>query len=191
LAPQFDGPRLCDDDWSVSPDLVKTKELLDHLMKTYSIDPRRVYTTGQSMGYLAGCELNIRYPDFFAGSLMVSGFWNPGRMACLGNKNMWFFVSEGDTRAYINTISAVENIEKTGAKVGRYRWDGRLGKAELERLAKLASDDGCGIKLTVFDRDSTVPVTATINNEATNHRGVWQLVYDLEAVRDWLFNCMI
>lgn len=187
VVPQFEGPRLCDDDWSVSEDLEKDIELLDHLMNEYSIDRNRVYTTGQSMGFLAGCELNIRYPDLFAASLMVSGFWNPNTMTALQDQNIWFFVSSGDTRAYENTSAAIDNIEASGTKVSRYYWNGNENKEILNAKARKAASEDCNIKYTIFDKDSTVPAAATVKNEATNHRGVWQLVYDLEAVRDWLF----
>lgn len=187
VAPQFEEVRLCDDDWSVSDEVEKDKKLLDYLLDTWSIDRDRVYTTGQSMGYLSGCELNIRYPDFFAASLMVSGFWNPERMRALKDQTMWFLVSEGDTRAFENTSAAMANIEADGGEVARFHWDARKAKSELNRLVREAAKDPRKLKFTTFVKDSTVAPYMTVCNESSNHRGGWDLVYDLEEVRNWLF----
>ena len=40
-------------------------------------DKNRIYGTGQSMGCMMLCELNIRYPGFFGGCFLVAGQWNP------------------------------------------------------------------------------------------------------------------
>jgi predicted peptidase len=190
LSPQFPGPTIVEDDFSATEELETAKSLLDHIMSQYNIDRNRVYATGQSMGFLSSCELNIRYPKLFAGSLMVSGFWNPETMTALKDKNMWFFVSEGDDKAYDIMNKAIENLEAAGAKVSRYIWNGKAGKEALNEAIRKASGDGCNIKYTVFEKDSTVPEGLPADT-ASNHRGTWHLLYGLEAIRDWLFTNQI
>lgn len=62
LAVQYslDGP-LTRDDFTVNEQGVRQiLGVLDHVLESFSIDRNKVYTTGQSMGCMTSCELNIR-----------------------------------------------------------------------------------------------------------------------------------
>lgn len=186
LAPQYPGARIVEDDFSATEELEITKRLLDHIIEQYSIDTKRVYTTGQSMGCMSSCELNIRYPDLFAASLLIAGPWNPETMVTLTQKNLWILVSAGDELASKYMNASVEGLEQAGADVARYYWDGKEDKEALNRKIEKAAAEGHRIKYTVFEKDSTVP-EGDVKDIANNHRGTWILVYTLPAIRDWLF----
>jgi len=188
LSPQFPWPRIVDDDFSANKYVELDKSLIDYLTTVYSIDRNRIYLTGQSMGFLASCELNVRYPDYFAATLCVGGFWNPESMVVLKDKNIWFFVSEGDDRAFVTMVPAVDNLEAAGALVGRYHWNAKISTEELNAAIRAVSNDGNNIKFTLFDKDSTVPDFIPAKSVGTNHRGTWYLMYGIEAIREWLFN---
>jgi predicted peptidase len=137
------------------------------------------------MGFLSGCELNLRYPDLFAGNLLVSGFWNPETMTALINKNIWFFVSEGDFNAKKTIDRVIDKMEQAGARIGRYCWDGTASLESLNAEAKKAANDGNNIKYVVFQGKSVA------REYCPNcHRATWLLAYQIEAVREWLFSVM-
>ncbi|MGH1554443.1 alpha/beta hydrolase-fold protein [Streptomyces sp. L7] len=48
------------------------------MTQQYSIDRKRRYTTGQSMGAMMSLGLNIKYPDLFAAAFIVAGQWPRG-----------------------------------------------------------------------------------------------------------------
>lgn len=191
LAPQVDkhpyGP-MTDDDFNVTPDFDRMKAVLDHVMARFPVDPKRVYTTGQSMGCMASCELNIRYPDLFAASLLVAGQWSPERMAnsCAGN-NFWILVSEGDTKAFPGMNAVTEAMEKAGAKVGRYRWDGKAPSEELSAKARMAMQEKVNVRYTVLEGDSVLP-EGSPKFPGGHHVCTWPVVYKIDGLKEWLFS---
>ena len=189
LAPQVDkypyGP-MTNDDFEVTPDFDRVKAILDFVMEHYPVDAGRVYTSGQSMGCMASCEMNIRYPDLFAASLLVAGQWSPERMAesCARNK-LWILVSEHDAKAFPGMNAVTEAMEKAGAKVGRYRWDAK--NADLEAEVCKVLDDDVNVHYTVYEGSSVVPAGADPNPGA-NHMATWPVTYQINALKQWLFS---
>jgi predicted peptidase len=183
LSPQFPGPTIVEDDYSVADALETAKRLIDHVVGAYRIDRSRIYHTGQSMGYLAGCELNIRYPDLFAGCLFVSGFWNPETMTALKDKNIWFLVSAGD-HARQKMDAAIANLEAGGADVARYAWDAAEGVGAIDEKVRDACKEWHRIRYTVFDKGSAEAATYPYGD----HRATWLFCYQVEALREWLFS---
>jgi predicted peptidase len=118
LAPQIsEGDILATDDYQVSPTVDKIKKLIDAVLKKYPVDLSRIYITGQSMGCMAACELTVRYPSFFAASLLIAGKWDPARMALLKDPAMWIFVSQADEKAFPGMNEVVKTMEKAGTHV--------------------------------------------------------------------------
>ena len=185
LVPQYDGEvSLTNDSFTCAPEIETIKDILDYVAGTYSVDRDRIYTTGQSMGCMASCELNIRYPDYFAASLLVAGQWDPEKMGKLTGNNFWICVARNDLKAFpgMNAVSAA--LEANGADVGHYTWDSRYSIEEFNSLAREAMRDGKHIRHTVFwDRGE--------NGEERpwmGHDGTWPVVYSIEALRDWMFS---
>lgn len=67
LAPEY-GSVVVDDEYKPSPLFDATADLVLAVTKKYSVDPKRRYATGQSMGAMMSLGLNIKYPDLFAAS---------------------------------------------------------------------------------------------------------------------------
>lgn len=162
------------------------KPILDHVMSTYNIDEKRVYTTGQSGGCMTSCELNHRYPDLFAASLLVAGQWNVERMKNTKNNHYWICVSEHDVQAFPGMTELVCTLEKEGAHVSRYECDAKSTSDELNRLANQAAKENSNIKFTVFQGDSVVE-EGFPKTPITNHLSTWQIAYGIDEIRDWLF----
>lgn len=189
LAPQI--PRhvkLTKDSFEVSEELETLKGMIDDVAARYAIDRDRIYATGQSMGCMAFCEMNIRYPDYFAGSLLVAGQWSPERMAesCARNR-LWILVSEHDEKAFPGMNAVTAAMEAAGARVGRYRWDAKAAPEQLEQLAAEAMRDDVNIRYTVFEGSSVVPAWKD-DNPATNHVCTWAKAYTIRALMEWLFS---
>lgn len=191
LAPQIGkepyGP-MTSDDFQVTPDLERVVAILSHVMREYPVDDRRVYTTGQSMGCMASCELNIRYSELFAASLLVAGQWDPEKMAekC-ADANLWILVSGNDAKAFPGMNAATEAMEVNGASVYRYTWDAK--RDDLEEQARLARKDTCNVRYTVFADSSVVP-EGIDPNPGMNHIFTWPVVYEITELKRWLFSCM-
>lgn len=189
LAPQIDkGPRgpMTDDTFHVTADFDKVVEILEYVLATYPVDRKRLYTTGQSMGCMASCELNIRYPDLFAASLLVAGQWDPEKMAkkCCHNK-LWIMVSEGDTKAYPGMNAVTDAMEAAGARVGRYRWDAKA--SQLNEQIRKVQEDNVNIRYTVLTGDSVLP-DGHPRFPGAYHMATWPVVYQMDGLKQWLFS---
>ena len=191
LAPQVDkfpyGP-MTHDDFTVTEDFDRVKAILDHVLENYSVDRRRIYTTGQSMGCMASCELNIRYPDLFAASLLVAGQWSPEKMAENCPKgNFWILVSEGDRKAYPGMTAVTDAMEQAGAAVLRSRWDGMKTPEELTELASAEMAKEGNVRFTVFEGDSVLRDCPN-PNPGSYHMATWPVVYPVDGLKEWLFS---
>ena len=190
LAPQIDRSiHLTSNGFRAAPELETIKALLDDVISRYPVDRSRVYATGQSMGCMASCELNIRYPKLFAASLLVAGQWSPERMAerC-ADCRFWIFVSEHDARAFPGMNAVTDAMEAAGARVRRYRWDAKENPEALAALAREAMGDDAAVRYTVFCGSSVVPPEGD-DTPGGNHTSTWNAVYPIEPVREWLFSC--
>ncbi len=61
--------------------LAAVKEMLDSLISTGTVDTRRIYCTGLSMGGMGTLDLLLRYPDLFAAVQPVCGAVNIDRLS--------------------------------------------------------------------------------------------------------------
>lgn len=186
VCPVF-GPEelLTHDDFTCLPRLYDVKGLLDDVASQYSIDPERIYTTGQSMGCMASCELMCAYPDYFAGAVLVAGQWDPERCGtAMVRQNLWIMVSENDLKAHPGMDAVTAAIEKNGGTVARLWWDASRPE-ELDRLAWEALNTPANVYYTVFRGDSVVS-PGEDPTPGSNHTCTWRIAYQIPAVRDWL-----
>ncbi|HWQ46623.1 MAG TPA: hypothetical protein VN376_07140, partial [Longilinea sp.] len=190
LVPQVPhGVPLTRDDFVASQELNIIKDLLDEVVETYNIDKNRIYTTGQSQGCMASCELNVRYPDYFAASLLVSGQWDPKSMAeKLVNKHLFIALSEGGQREFPGMNAVTNALEKAGAKVAHTRLNARKSKTELNQDVKELIATGANILYTTYNANSVLPDDGKQYPSIYHHLRGWVITYDIEAVRDWLFS---
>lgn len=189
LAPQIDRHvHLTNDDFSCSKEIEDIKALLDYVVDHNPVDRKRIYTTGQSMGCMSSCELNIRYPDLFAASLLVAGQWSPEKMAAsCPHNNFWILVSEGDFKAFPGMTAVTDAMEQAGAVVARYRWDGDIGGEKLTEYARNAMMERANVRFTVFNGSTVVPEGTDIN-PGSNHVCTWPVAYQVRGLKEWLFS---
>lgn len=172
VAPQYPVVTV-DDNWNYSHHLDATVELLEELQRNYSVDSNRIYTTGQSMGCMSSIVLMLKRPDLFAGALLVAGKWKPELMAPLADQNIWIISCEGDGHSNELQGKAVELWREAGATVAEATWDMEATAEEFEQWVDDMRKQNTHLLFTHF--------------RGGNHRATWYVAYDIEGIRDWLF----
>ncbi|MGM9815735.1 MAG: alpha/beta hydrolase-fold protein [Lepagella sp.] len=163
-----------DDNWNYSHHLDATIELIRDLQSRYSIDPDRIYTTGQSMGCMSSIVMMLKEPDLFAAALLVAGKWNPDLMAPLAKQNIWIISCEGDQSSLSLQSKAVELWRQLGCSVSEATWDMTLPVEGLSFLGEDLSAEGNHLLFTHLT--------------GGNHRATWFVAYGIPSVQDWLFS---
>lgn len=162
-----------DDNWNYSHHLDATIALLKDLQTRYSIDPKRIYATGQSMGCMSSIVMMLKEPDLFAAALLVAGKWNPSLMGPLDKQNIWIISCEGDVSSSSLQGQAVELWRSQGSKVTEATWDMTLPQEQLSAEADKMRAEGYHLLFTHLT--------------GGNHRATWFIAYGIEGVQDWLF----
>lgn len=162
-----------DDNWNYSHHLDATIALLKDLQTRYSIDSKRIYTTGQSMGCMSSIVMMLKEPDLFAGALLVAGKWNPALMGPLAQQNIWIISCEGDASSNTLQGQAVELWRSQGATVTEATWNMTLPVESLSAEADKMRAEGSHLFFTHLT--------------GGNHRATWFVTYGIPAVQDWLF----
>ena len=182
------GPKdiLTHDNFTFDSKIYAMKDVIDDLKKEYPIDGDQIFLTGQSMGCMSACQLMIRYPDYFAGAMLVAGQWEPVKTAeALKNKRVWILVSENDRKAYPGMNAVLNELKNQGGDYEVIFLDAKLPENEIETQMRREAAGNSNIKYTVFAGDSVVP-DGMAAGPGSNHTCTWRVAYSIEAVRDWL-----
>lgn len=161
------------DDHKWTPGLTLVRNLIHHVIDTYAVDKERVYGTGQSQGGMANIALSDKEPNLFAAQYLVACQWDVDEMAAMKDKKLWIVVCKGDTKAYPGMMEATKKWESLGSQVVRGTWNSHSSPKKFAKLtAKMAP--AAPIHFTVF--------------KGGNHMYTWSVAYDIEGIRDWLFD---
>lgn len=172
LAPQYDCV-IADDTSTTTQQMDMTVDLIKVLIKAYSIDPSRIYNTGQSMGGMTAIAMDIKYPDLFAASFLVACQWDAAKVGPMASIPLWIIVSQGDTKASPGQDKITAALVKLGTTVCKATWEAKDSEAALKKEVVDMRRHGCQINYTTFKNG--------------NHRYTWQYAYSIPGVRDWLF----
>jgi predicted peptidase len=122
LVPQSSG-----EGWAARGQLMLVPELIAAIAKSYSIDPRRIYIGGQSLGGFGVYTLVGMHPDLFAAAFVLSGEADESHAGVLARVPFWIFHGSADrivpvARAY----KMRDAIRKAGgiARYTEYRGEG-------------------------------------------------------------------
>lgn len=185
VAPHYET--VCaDDDFHVAWQADATAALVRALTKAYPVDKTRIYGTGQSMGCMMLCELLVRNPGFFAGTLLVAGQWDPARMAAAHSENIWAVVSAGDRKAFPIMGACMDAMEQAGGCVSRSYLDAQADASLLDAQIRFQKQRACNLNFTWFEGDSVIP-EGMEPNPGLHHVSTWAKAYDIKALREWLF----
>ena len=173
LAPQYDTV-IVDDNYQYGPELDRTIHLIEDLSKKYSIDRKRIYNTGQSMGGMTSIAMDVKYPNFFAASYLVACKWNAEVTSPLGQQNIWAVAAEGDPGAMPSMAEILGNLENAGAKIIRQTIDASGEQSKINEQVSSIIQPDCHIYYTLYTGGS--------------HRYTWQHAYDMKPAMEWIFS---
>jgi predicted peptidase len=134
LAPQCPAGKLWADPMSDQPldQLRLVLELLDSIEKEFSIDAKRLYVIGISMGGYATWDIIARRPNRFEAAVPICGGGNPAKAPRLVNTAIWAFHGEKDDLVKVEeSRMMIAAIERAGGKpkyteyrgVGHSAWE--------------------------------------------------------------------
>lgn len=186
LAPQY-PEKTAFDDFTTTWHADATAELIRDLCTRYAIDDNRIYGTGQSMGCMMLCDLNIRYPDLFTACYLVAGQWDPEKMTAVASKNLWILVSEKDEKAWPTMNASMEKLEAKGVRIARGHLDAKADARTKRAFAEAVLSQGANIQMTHYEGASDLP-EGMKPFPGCYHLCTWLWAYDIEPIREWMFS---
>ena len=187
LAPQY-SRQVVNDNGDITSDLDATVNLVkDHLLSKYSIDEKKLYATGQSMGGMMAIVMNFKYPDLFAASYLVACQWNEKEVTPMAKNNLWIMVSTGDEKAYPGMNTITSELIKRGATVARDTWKADYTNEQFLEGARKVIAQKSNIKYTTLEK-GTNPYLAKDANPGSEHTGTWKVAYSFSGIKDWMFS---
>ncbi len=161
-----------------------TIRLVQYLCGQWSIDTKRLYTTGQSMGGMMSMYFNVAHPKFFAASLYAGCQWDTSVMAGFATDNFIYGVAGGDERASAGMASLRTILENEGKTISSAEWSAKLPAEEQEANVKALLSEGNNVNFIVFTKGSVLPE----DGRGMEHMCSFDYVYRLEAARDWIYS---
>jgi predicted peptidase len=110
-------------DWTLKEPFSKTPtepnrlalELVDAIQKEYSVDPKRIYVTGLSMGGFGTWDLISRHPEKFAAAVPICGGGDPKQAEKIATIPIWVFHGAKDGAVKVErSRDMVEALKKAG-----------------------------------------------------------------------------
>lgn len=186
LAPQY-SRQVVDVNGDITSDLDATVNLIrDYLISKYSIDEKKLYATGQSMGGMMAIVMNYKYPELFAASYLVACQWNPKEVSTMAKNNLWITVSTGDAKAYPGMNAITSELIKRGATVAKDNWRADYTDAQFLEGARKVIAQKSNIKYTTLEK-GTNPYLPKDANPGLEHSGTWKVAYNIPGIKDWMF----
>jgi predicted peptidase len=159
-------------------------ELIDQVASSFPIDEDRLYLTGLSLGGIGGFDILPKYPDRFAGALLIAATGDPSRMPLMRDVPVWATHSIDDpvVNYTTGTLALMNALDAAGALVTRGQWPGNLPEREAEaealRLWAQAEANGSHTLFTTYSAGTT-PVSAHWS---------WVPTYLNDVMIDWLYS---
>lgn len=180
LVPQFSGVAV-NDAYQRLPEVDALPGLIAELAAAESIDPARVYATGQSMGGMISAYLNVAYPDLFAASILVDCHWDKAVYDQLAMHKL-IYITAGDHLQ--NDIDALEEAARKDGKSYTYAsWSAKLPQATQDDLAQTMLAKGAPINIFNFEPGTVLPE----NGQGSEHMYSFDYAWRLAPCREWLF----
>lgn len=110
-----------DDSWSKPTQQKRLVELLDHIVKNYSVDEDHICLTGLSMGGYGSWRLAADHPEKFSAVVPVCGGGDPADAEKLKSLPIWVFHGDQDGAVpFQRSVEMVEAIQKAGGEKIRF-----------------------------------------------------------------------
>jgi predicted peptidase len=165
-----------------------TARLIESVTDEYSVDPDRVYGTGQSMGCMTIMYLAAQYPDLFAAELFVSGQWDVSTLGSLAGENFFYIAAGGDENASGGQADVQAMLDEAGVSYGTATWDATWSAEQSAEAAAELFAAGNSINFATFETGTVLEGEGAASGPANSeHMASFQPAYEIEALRDWLF----
>ena len=169
-----------------------TPRLLQSVISQYSVDPDRVYGTGQSMGCMTVMYLAAQDPDLFAAELFVSGQWDISTLSGLAKEKFFFIAAGGDENATGGQVEVQDMLTSAGVPFQTATWDATWSASEFADAAQEVFAAGDDVNFATFETGTVLEVsdsTATTGGGASSseHMASFEPAYRIAPLRDWLY----
>ena len=154
-----------------------TERFVRQMLKDYSIDPSRVYATGQSMGCMTWLILSAKNPGLFTACLFVSGQWDINALKGLSAQKFIYAASLGDDKASKGQQEVIDLFTAEGLPFVHYR-------NVNAKAPGLTIPAGQAQNFITFKAGTTLPDETEGNY--SEHMTSFDYVYRIAAVREWL-----
>jgi predicted peptidase len=152
----------------------------DRADKVLKIDPKRVYTTGWSMGAMSSLWIMAKHPETFAAGLIIAGQQRPGDVVDLAKQNVLIITGTEDGKATPWNEKCVPVWEHAGAKVTR-------PEERLDPALIFPVDDQTKLSEQVngyLGKGGNITFLTFAN---VDHMGSARRFFYIKAARNWLF----
>lgn len=103
----------------ISRPVEQVLEIIQAVQQEFSIDPSRIYVTGQSVGGYGTWDIIMRSPHLFAAAVPVCGAGDPSQVKNLKHLPIWCFHGGADT---VVPVSAARDMDQAMKQVGSSNW---------------------------------------------------------------------
>lgn len=190
LVPTF-SEALIDDsngNLSISKYMDVIVRMIDKIKNDYDIHKDKIYSTGQSMGCMTTMYLTANNPDLFAATLLVDGQWEISQIQGIKDRKFVYFAAEGDVKAYEGQNNVKNYLKENGVKYAEVRdVDAKADAAELNAIADEMFAKGLDKNFITWKLNSTYVNGESNGGPAGEHMTSFYYGYNVESVRDWLF----
>ena len=150
-------------------------------VENYSVDPSRVYATGQSMGCMTFLVLAAENPEMFTACLFVSGQWDIRQLEGLKAQKFIYIASAGDDKASAGQKEVIDLFRRSGVPfVWHQDIDARNQDYSLPR-------DMTACFFMTFKAGTTLPEGLEAG-QYSEHMTSFDYAYRMRAVREWLLS---
>lgn len=179
LVPQYSGVAV-NDAYEHTPEVDMVMRLVKKTAaETATVDARRLYTTGQSMGGMISMYYNVTYPDVFAASVFVDCHWDSATFPELV-RHKFTFITAGKAGTFAPLERAADDA---GVRYEYAEWSARLPQQEQDSLAAALLAGGAPINIINFEAGTVLPP----DGKGSEHMYSFDYAYRLAPVREWLF----
>lgn len=163
-----------------------TKNLIDNVSSTYSVDKNKIYGTGQSMGGMTMLYLASTYPDLFAAELFVSCQWDINELDKLDSQKFIYIVSNGDDKASTGQKEVMQMLDSKNVKYGNLQdLDAQSGDSN-DKVNQMLNQNN-KINFISFKSGTVTTDSSDGPMGSSEHMASFDYAYKLDSIRNWLF----
>ena len=190
LVPTFDEKLIDDTDGnlSMSEYMDVIIRMIENIENEYRVDKNKIYSTGQSMGCMTSLYLTANNPDLFAATLLVDGQWEISQIQGIKDRKFVYFAAEGDKKALEGQNNIKNYLKENNVKYSEvYDVDAKADAQTLNNIADELFNKGNDKNFITWKLNSTYANEESNGSPAGEHMTSFYYGYNIERVRDWLF----